>query len=360
MKRHLRKEKDCLNCGAEVTDRFCPHCGQENVAVKETFAELVTDFFADVTHYDSKFFYTIKDLLFKPGFLTRQYFEGRRTAYLNPLRMYFFISFIFFFISFLKKPEEPFSTEGYNEQYIGAFKHQLADSLRNSVQQNSKAHGDTLTAGIVNRLAAAIDTVGKKTDTTENINLAFGNNGLQVTLAENKYSSLQDYDSVQASLPESKRDKGLMGWILRRNIALKTEYGNRTQSVIAENFNHSIPKLMFFLLPLFAWFIYVLYSRKKFYYAQHAIFSVHFHCFVFLLLLVVNVLGWLPYVQKAVDILMLMAYIIAFIYLVAALKNAYRQSITASVLKAITVTVLYIISLVIGIVCLVIISFITA
>lgn len=359
MKRHLRKEKNCLNCGAEVTDRFCPHCGQENLIVKETFVELVADFFADVTHYDSKFFSTIKDLLFKPGFLSRQYFEGRRTKYLNPLRMYFFISFIFFFVLFLKKNEEPVNTEGYNEQYAATFKQHLADSLRNSVKQNGKDY-DTVKANIIARLAAELDTAGLQKDTTENIGFRIGDKGIEVTLIENKYNTVHEYDSVQESLPGNKRDKGFMRWIIRKNVELKSRYGSRSQLIVAESFEHSIPKLMFFLLPLFAWYIYLFYSRKKFYYAQHAIFSIHFHSFVFLFLLVVNLLGWLPYVNKISSLLLLIAYLAAFIYLVFALKNAYRQSLWFSALKALLVSLLYIITLITGIVCLLFISFISA
>lgn len=358
MKRHLRNEKNCLNCGEEVTHRFCSYCGQENVVIKETFGELVADFFADVTHYDSKFFSTIKDLLFKPGFLSRQYFEGRRTKYLNPLRMYFFISFIFFFVLFLKKTDAPVSAEGYNNEYLSSFKQHLADSLRNSIKHNGGA--DTTKTNIINKLAADLNTAGIKKDTTENIAFGVGDKGVNVTLIENKYNTVHEYDSVQAGLPLNKRDKGFVRWIVRRNVELKSKYGSRSQVMVAESFEHSIPKLMFFLLPLFAWFIYLFYSHKKFYYAQHAIFSVHFHSFVFLLLLIVNLLSWLPFLEKVNVILLSVAYIVAFIYLISALKHAYEQPVWLSALKAIAISILYVIALIIGIVCLVFISFISA
>jgi hypothetical protein len=34
---HYRKEKYCLNCGAEVSDKYCSRCGQANVEHKESF-----------------------------------------------------------------------------------------------------------------------------------------------------------------------------------------------------------------------------------------------------------------------------------------------------------------------------------
>ena len=95
-----RKEKDCLNCGTAVYGRYCHVCGQENAEPKETFFGMVAHFFYDITHFDGKFFTTLKDLLFYPGFLSAEYMKGRRMSYLNPIRMYVFTSAIFFLIFF--------------------------------------------------------------------------------------------------------------------------------------------------------------------------------------------------------------------------------------------------------------------
>ena len=97
-----RLEKNCLNCGATVMGRYCHVCGQENVKPKESFWHLVTHFFNDVTHFDGKFFTTLKDLLLKPGFLSKEYMIGRRNSYLNPVRMYVFTSAIFFLLFFTR------------------------------------------------------------------------------------------------------------------------------------------------------------------------------------------------------------------------------------------------------------------
>src|SRR5580765_5473780 len=87
--------------------RYCHVCGQENVEPKESFWHLLTHFFNDITHFDGKFFTTLKDLLFRPGFLSKEYVIGRRASYLNPVRMYVFTSAIFFllFFSFFRSKE---------------------------------------------------------------------------------------------------------------------------------------------------------------------------------------------------------------------------------------------------------------
>ena len=102
---HLRKDKICLNCGATVQERFCSHCGQENTEPRESFRHLIGHFFADVTHYDAQVFTTVKDLIVKPGYLTGQYNAGKRVSYLNPIRMYIFISAVFFIVAFSLKGE---------------------------------------------------------------------------------------------------------------------------------------------------------------------------------------------------------------------------------------------------------------
>jgi len=95
---HERTEKICLNCGAHLQGRYCHVCGQENVVPKESLGQLIRHFFEDITHFDGKFFKTIKYLITKPGFLSQEYLAGRRARYLHPIRMYLFISFIFFLV----------------------------------------------------------------------------------------------------------------------------------------------------------------------------------------------------------------------------------------------------------------------
>lgn len=108
--RPQRKEKDCLNCGTIVQGHYCQNCGQENIEPKETFWGMVTHFFYDITHFDGKFFVTLKDLFFKPGFLSAEYIRGRRVTYLHPIRMYIFTSALFFLVFF--------TVEGGSEDFM--------------------------------------------------------------------------------------------------------------------------------------------------------------------------------------------------------------------------------------------------
>src|ERR1700761_9014191 len=126
---HLRNDKTCLNCGKIVEERFCSHCGQENLEPVESVGHLIGHFFEDLTHFDGKFFVTVKDLLIKPGFLTREYVAGRRMTYLNPIRMYIFISAVFFLALFAGMGEED-PAPADTTHAVNVFRQHLADSLR--------------------------------------------------------------------------------------------------------------------------------------------------------------------------------------------------------------------------------------
>ncbi len=90
----------CLNCNEllEEAYQFCPFCGQETSDKIITFKQFIQDFLGDYFTFDSKIFRSLIPLLFKPGFLTNEYLGGRRVKYILPLRLYIFISIIFFLL----------------------------------------------------------------------------------------------------------------------------------------------------------------------------------------------------------------------------------------------------------------------
>ena len=102
-----RKENNCLNCGTLVAGRYCQHCGQENVETKQSAGALVRHFVYDIFHFDGKFFDTMKQLLFRPGYVPKEYVLGKRSSYLDPIRMYLFTSAVFFLVFFFFQQDGP-------------------------------------------------------------------------------------------------------------------------------------------------------------------------------------------------------------------------------------------------------------
>jgi hypothetical protein len=93
-----RSQKNCLNCNTVVQGRYCQSCGQENVETKQGFWQMVQHFVYDIFHFDGKFFETFRRLITEPGRVPMEYANGRKAAYLDPIRMYLFISTVIFFL----------------------------------------------------------------------------------------------------------------------------------------------------------------------------------------------------------------------------------------------------------------------
>ena len=63
----------CKNCNSELLGIYCSECGQKNtelLSVKAIVKELTDNVFS----FDSRFFITLKYLIIKPGFLTKEWF----------------------------------------------------------------------------------------------------------------------------------------------------------------------------------------------------------------------------------------------------------------------------------------------
>src|SRR6202012_940267 len=168
---HLRHDKTCLNCGAHVPDRYCSHCSQENTEPIESFGHLLNHFFADVTHYDSQLLSTIKYLIFRPGYLTQQYNLGKRLSYLNPIRMYIFISAIFFLLMFSGNEEK----QGDKQVNYNTYKQHLADSLRSLEKKGKLSKEDSVRNATYLQWATKLDTLKKSGKKGESITIAMNN-----------------------------------------------------------------------------------------------------------------------------------------------------------------------------------------
>ena len=88
----------CPNCGSDRPDRFCSHCGQNDRDYMRGLWSVVYEFFREMFELDSRLFRTVKSLLFRPGHLSSEFSRNRRAAYMSPVRLYLFTSFVFFLV----------------------------------------------------------------------------------------------------------------------------------------------------------------------------------------------------------------------------------------------------------------------
>jgi hypothetical protein len=94
----------CPNCGMQSAGRYCPNCGQRAVDLRPTLRELLHEALHEFSHIDGKIVRTISLLLFRPGQLTREFFEGKRARSVTPLRLYLLTSVLFFGVMAMMPP----------------------------------------------------------------------------------------------------------------------------------------------------------------------------------------------------------------------------------------------------------------
>lgn len=341
-----RQEKNCLNCNAEVLGRFCQVCGQENIETKESFWSLATHFVYDITHFDGKFFSTLKYLLFRPGFLSQEYLRGRRIAYLHPIRMYVFTSAIFFLIlfSFYQKASESIVRINDKEKTTAGVIKELEDK-RTALVSSLPLLPDSIRLGAprikinqqINQIDKDIQTIKKdSTQRDKVISLQDDNNSFE--FGEDDYKGAYNakaYDSIQNSLPPSKRKNFIVASLQRQNLILKEKYGDEMNNVVLEKFRHMFPQMLFVSLPFFALFLTLLYIRKKeLFFVNHAVFTIHLYCATFILILgslwVGSILEWAHLKSNISNVIF---SILTMFYWYKAFRNFYTQSRKKTVLK---------------------------
>ncbi len=374
-----RKEKNCLNCGSEVLGRYCQVCGQENLEPKETVWHLVTHFVNDITHFDGKFFATLKYLLLKPGFLSQEYVRGRRMSYLHPIRMYVFTSAIFFVIFFSIADSQLNFKEGENKPFLALYKERVelqralaqardgddSAELIAQLRVNRKIIGtedssiarraamgmtiikDTLgmakmgLTGAFDTLVAAVKAGQRINDEPAvNINLEKKeghSNGLGGEILPSRVSA---YDSMEAATPPGKRVSAIDRYINRRLVGVGERWKKDKKAFINDakaEVLHTFPKILFISLPIFAFLLRLLYirRRKQIFYVDHGIFTIHLYCATFILMLVLLGLqkikdnfdqGWLSW-------LITLLFLSVFVYEFIAMKRFYRQGWFKTFLK---------------------------
>jgi hypothetical protein len=317
-----RKEKNCLNCGTLVAGRFCQTCGQENMETRQSFWGLTRHFIYDVFHFDGKFFDTLKYLLFRPGFVPKEYVRGKRVSYLDPIRMYLFTSAVFFLIFFsVANPKKGLESDN-NRNMTQQERFALATSL-----YQKRAGGDSDTQ-VQQQLFLLMDTgrqiVLKKPDGRPPTDSSF-----PVTLSNTDYLAVARPEDHRVPISSGA------GWLSRkinqRVNDYKEKHGDDTAGMIGdllESFLHKLPYVLFVSLPFFALLLQLLYVRRKnFYYSDHAVFTLYHYIFSFMLLLIKSgvdrVSKYLKWdIWSIVNFLLFLA---GGVYLFIAMKRFYGQ-----------------------------------
>jgi hypothetical protein len=90
----------CKNCSANFDSKFCPECGQKGDIHRVTIDHLFHDVILAVTHADKGFLLLVKKLAISPGIVAREYVDGSRKKYFNPLSFLVITSAVMAYFSY--------------------------------------------------------------------------------------------------------------------------------------------------------------------------------------------------------------------------------------------------------------------
>jgi hypothetical protein len=301
---------------------------------KESFWHLVTHFFYDITHFDSKFFDTLKYLVLRPGFLSKEYLNGRRASYLNPIKMYVFTSAIFFllFFSFFYSDQESsftISINGKTLTEIDAMDSAAFASFTANINREDDKAAVPMTREEFRKY---------KDNVTSTAGIRFGGAS---------YRSKAQYDSMLTS--GEKKHNWIQRQFIYKQIAINEKYNHDTRQIIhafKSTLLHSLPQMLFISLPLLAFILKLIYIRRKqFFYVSHGIFSVHLYIFWFIAMLLLFTFSKLSgYVHWGIfDLIFPLLVLGIFVYQYLALKNFYQQGWIKTFVKFILINSLFII-----------------
>ncbi|HEV8505877.1 MAG TPA: DUF3667 domain-containing protein, partial [Chitinophagaceae bacterium] len=303
---------------------------------------LVAHFFNDVTHFDGKFFTTLKDLLIKPGFLSKEYMIGRRASYLNPVRMYVFTSAIFFllFFSFFQS-KEPLkiggSINGKSFADIDKMDSATFAKFTSHINEEIERPAKPMTREEFKKYADTVFKVFLDTST------AFRFTGTN-------YESVKQFDSLQHT--NAREHNWIRRQLIYKELELNEKYHKSKVEVInaiKEAWMHSLPQMLWISLPLLALILKFMYIRRKqFYYVSHIIFSIHLYVFVFIVQLILFSISKLNK-TPGLEFLSYAPLIIIpgmLVYEFLALKKFYGQRWIKTFFKFLLINISYIIMLV--------------
>ncbi len=290
---------ECANCGhpLDISDRFCPSCSQANSNKKLTLGDFFNEFFASLISYDSKLLKTLSALLTKPGKITRDYIEGKRVSYTNPFRFLLSLAIIYFLAlnfsvnwSWADRFGEGQGDSVFEKNDGFSFSFDDATNI-DSIQNKSKNKNQILKAfdslniyeGIKNRDSVIMSNPTAHFTKLESMSLLSRFSGkrefFNILVDQEK---VYDFEEIpkKYKVKETRENKGAFNAALSFS-RMKKQPGSFFSSIISK-----LPFAIFFFLPVFALFIWLIYIRKKYTYTEHLVFGFHIQSLLFILLIV--------------------------------------------------------------------------
>lgn len=384
----------CTNCGTLLLGPHCYRCGQPLEGLVRHFGSIIGDFFDSVLDLDSRTVRTMGPLLLRPGFLTREYFAGRRVPYVTPVRLVVFLTVIAFFVSNLALDIDAIEGDDVvvTVGEVGAQGQNADDQKRSADTRDGKSVRDydaeralTVTEAERARDNALMELATARKETSGVPGLGAG---LAVAEKEIRAKSKRRIDwlrardaAINAGTPvprEPKHRNGVVnfgGWDPHAtpvaitalpdfaNAAL-TRWGTKAYDngerirdnprLLFEQFFSVAPQTLFVLLPLFALLLKIAYFFKRRLYMEHLIVALHSHAFIALWMILaignyaLSQAVSSPGLKSALELFAGLLWIWLPLYLLIMQKRVYGQGWIMTLLKFGAIGVAYVFLVAIG------------
>ena len=363
----------CENCDAPLLGEHCHVCGQPTKGLVRHFSSVLGDFFDTVLNIDSRVLRTIGPLFARPGFLSLEYFAGRRVRYVTPMRMFLFLSLLAFFaIQVNLESNEQVDLVHMDDEgdQLGkaSSPEQVAKIVADASREQDRARAD---AGKVPGATVGIDIAKQALHERAESQLAYLK-AVDAARANGKplpkppLAGKAEFDfPVNGKRWDPQSNPLQFSWLpdgvnatLNRRMARARDVlnsGNSQKPLVDALFN-VLPQTLLVLMPVFALMLKLLYWFKRRLYMEHLIVALHSHSFMALALTLMMLFSWLRtalapvhgFWNGTLGWAMALTGIWIPLYLLLMQKRVYAQGWPMTVLKYLALAVFYSVLLVLA------------
>jgi len=315
-------DKHCENCQQPLTGSFCSQCGQEDKSSLKYFWVVILHLLDDIFSFDSRASRTVWPLIARPGFLTNEYIAGKRVHYVPPLRLYLFISIIFFIsLKFTSTDDDIDNNISDNQIVISKINNHIKSLENEQLIENEKKPPNTERLSILSKdlskfnlyledlnLDYTIKKNAKVIDIIRDLTeLEFAQIDQGEPLSEDKKTQYQllldkhikakevqkietgshivllgadDGSTVSFDFLSDENNDKLHAFFERLNQKAEKAFDSDTRPLTQQVIS-KLPQLMFLLLPIFALLLKIMFVFSKRLYMEHLTVALHSHSFIF-------------------------------------------------------------------------------
>jgi hypothetical protein len=361
----------CANCGAELLGPHCHVCGQPVKGMIRPLSSMLSDVADTVLNIDSRIFRTLIPLYFQPGFLSNEYFAGRRVRYVTPFRLYFFLSIAAFLLmqaslDSFDLPKDVVHMDAGDKISAATTTQQVQEQRDAALADLDKAKSD-LPGVAAKEIDKGAEAIRKHAD--QRLQYLKSVDDAKARGEKPPPAPAADNNGPDFNLEtwDAKASPIRIGWLPDFVNAKLTQIGGH----MAENLPRirknpkpfllgafsALPEVLFVLMPLFALLLKSFYLFKRRLYMEHLIVALHSHSFVFVSLLLLTLAGlarswahttaiWL--VAPLGWLIFVMAWWLP-IYLFLMQKKVYRQGWFFTTLKFGAIGICYTVMISLGV-----------